>query len=127
MRSFGHNVTRSRLPCTGRPALRGHGTTATRSTVVHPYIVFDAVPSVMFTSTATTETVTGLTNGTTCRFKVAAINAVGVSGYSRKPPIQSHRAFSRRSASNLRAQQLARNAGYRAVRHAAPAMNAVTM
>ena len=45
--------------------------------VVTPYIGGVAQPPQTFNSTATTQTVTGLTNGTTYTFKVAAINAVG--------------------------------------------------
>jgi large repetitive protein len=37
----------------------------------------------VFSSTATSQTVTGLTNGWTYRFRVQAINAIGTSGYSR--------------------------------------------
>jgi len=36
----------------------------------------------IFNSPSTTQTVTGLTNGTTYRFRVRAYNAVGVGGYS---------------------------------------------
>jgi len=60
----------------------GDGGSPITGYVVTPYIVFDAQPSVTFSSTATTQTVTGLTNGTTYRFKVSAINAVGVGSYS---------------------------------------------
>jgi Fibronectin type III domain len=45
--------------------------------VVTPYVRTTAQPSVTFNSTATSETVTGLTNGTAYTFKVAAKNAVG--------------------------------------------------
>ncbi len=45
--------------------------------VVTPYIGFSPQPSVPFNSTATTETVTGLTHGVTYRFKVAAVNGIG--------------------------------------------------
>ena len=45
--------------------------------VVTPYIGFIAQPARTFNSTATTQTITGLTNGTTYMFKVAAKNANG--------------------------------------------------
>ncbi len=62
------------------PAFNG-GTTIT-GYVVTPFVGFFAQPSSTFNTTATTETVTGLTNGTTYRFKVAAINAVGTGATS---------------------------------------------
>jgi VCBS repeat-containing protein len=43
--------------------------------IVTPYIGFAALPSQTFNSAATTETVTGLTNGTSYVFRVAAVNA----------------------------------------------------
>jgi chitodextrinase len=45
--------------------------------VVTPYIDNAAQSPSTFTSPATTETITGLTNGTTYTFTVAAINAIG--------------------------------------------------
>ncbi|MSO86645.1 MAG: hypothetical protein EXQ71_03870 [Acidimicrobiia bacterium] len=51
--------------------------------VVTPYIGYYALAPQTFTSTATTQTVTGLMNGTTYRFRVRAINAVGTGGYSK--------------------------------------------
>jgi hypothetical protein len=51
--------------------------------VVTPYVGYWPLPSVPFNSTVTTQTVTGLTNGTTYRFRVQAVNAIGVSGYSK--------------------------------------------
>jgi flagellar biosynthesis protein FliR len=50
--------------------------------VVTPFVGFSAKPSTTFPSTATTETVTGLTNGTSYRFKVSAINGVGTGAMS---------------------------------------------
>jgi hypothetical protein len=50
--------------------------------VVTPYIGDAPQSPVPFNSTATTETVTGLTNGTTYQFRVQAINAVGTGPYS---------------------------------------------
>jgi predicted phage tail protein len=50
--------------------------------VVTPYIGFASQGPRYFASTATTQTVTGLTNGTTYRFQVRAWNAVGVSPFS---------------------------------------------
>jgi hypothetical protein len=44
---------------------------------VTPYAGATALPAHIFTSTATTQVITGLTNGTTYTFKVAAINGVG--------------------------------------------------
>jgi subtilisin-like proprotein convertase family protein len=58
------------------------GGSAITGYVVTPYIgYFPLVPQV-FSSTATTQVVTGLTNGTQYRFRVQAVNAVGTSGYS---------------------------------------------
>jgi hypothetical protein len=51
--------------------------------VVTPYIGYYPLPSRSFSSTATTQMVTGLTNGTQYRFRVQAINAVGTGGYSK--------------------------------------------
>ena len=45
--------------------------------VVTPYVGGTAKTAQTFNNTATTETVTGLTNGTAYTFKVAAINGVG--------------------------------------------------
>lgn len=45
--------------------------------IVTPYVGTQAQPTRRFNSTATRQTVTGLTNGTTYTFKVAAINAIG--------------------------------------------------
>ena len=50
--------------------------------VVTPYIGATAQPAQTFNSTATTQTITGLTNGTTYTFKVAAKNAVGTGSQS---------------------------------------------
>jgi hypothetical protein len=50
---------------------------------VTPYIGFAPQTPTIFNSTATTQIVTGLSNGTTYRFRVRAINAVGFSGYSK--------------------------------------------
>jgi hypothetical protein len=59
-----------------------NGGSAITGYVVTPYIGFFPLSSVTFSSAATTQAVTGLTNGTTYRFKVAAINAVGSGGQS---------------------------------------------
>ena len=45
--------------------------------VVTPYLAGVAQPAVTFASTVTTQTVTGLQNGTSYRFRVAAVNAIG--------------------------------------------------
>ena len=50
--------------------------------VVTAYVGYNPVKVRIFVSTLTTQTVTGLTNGTTYRFRVRAFNAYGVSGYS---------------------------------------------
>ena len=47
------------------------------ATVNHPPTYRFPLPSTTFNTTATTQTITGLTNGTTYRLKVAAVNAVG--------------------------------------------------
>jgi hypothetical protein len=53
------------------------GTSPITGYIVTPYVGYWALPPVTYDSTATTQTITGLTNGTTYRFKVAAINALG--------------------------------------------------
>jgi hypothetical protein len=50
--------------------------------LVTPYVGFSPQPSTTFASTATTQVVTGLTNGVEYRFRVRGVNAVGPSGYS---------------------------------------------
>jgi hypothetical protein len=49
---------------------------------VTPYIGNSPQPPITFDSTATTQVITGLTNGDTYTFTVAAINAVGIGAYS---------------------------------------------
>ena len=56
------------------PADTGSGITGY---VVTPYIGFIVQPARTFNSTATSQTITGLTNGTTYVFRVAAKNANG--------------------------------------------------
>ena len=51
--------------------------------VVTPYIGYAPQASRIYLSTATSQTVTGLTNGQTYRFRVRAINAIGVGGFSK--------------------------------------------
>jgi len=51
--------------------------------IVTPYVGYIEWPSTTFNSTATTQTITGLTNGKTYRFRVKAINAVDNSTYSK--------------------------------------------
>ena len=52
--------------------------------VVTPYVGYYAFPPVVFNSTATTQVITGrVINGLVYQFRVQAINAVGVSGYSK--------------------------------------------
>jgi hypothetical protein len=53
------------------------------SYVVTPYIGFFGLSPVVFDASVTTRTVTGFTNGTTYRFRVRAVNAIGTSGYSK--------------------------------------------
>jgi hypothetical protein len=50
--------------------------------VVTAYVGYAPVKVRIFNSPLTTQTVTGLTNGTTYRFRVRAYNAYGISGYS---------------------------------------------
>jgi len=50
--------------------------------VVTPYIGYFPLSSVTFDDTATTQTVTGLTNGTQYRFRVQAFNTNGTGNYS---------------------------------------------
>ena len=61
-------------PASGGESITGY--------VVTPYIGGTAQTAQTFNSTATTETVTGLTNGTAYTFKVAAINGVGTGAQS---------------------------------------------
>jgi glucose/arabinose dehydrogenase len=51
--------------------------------VVTPYVGFVGGTPTVFGSTSTTQTITGLTNGSTYRFRVQATNAIGTSGYSK--------------------------------------------
>lgn len=51
--------------------------------VVTPYVGYFPLPSSTFASTATTQTVTGLKNGVTYRFRVQAVNDVGPSLFSK--------------------------------------------
>ncbi len=59
-----------------------NGGSAITGYVVTPYIGSAAQTPQTFVSTATTEVVTGLTNGTAYTFTVAAVNAVGTGGAS---------------------------------------------
>jgi hypothetical protein len=51
--------------------------------VVTPYIGYFPLSPTTFNSTATTQTITGLANGTTYRFRVQAINGAGTGPYSK--------------------------------------------
>ena len=68
------NVTWTAPTSTGGSAITGY--------VVTPYIGGTAQTAQTFNSTATSQTVTGLTNGTAYTFKVAAINGVGTGAQS---------------------------------------------
>lgn len=61
----------------GWAAPTSDGGAAITGYVVTPYIAGVGQPAQTFNSTATTQDVTGLTNGTTYTFKVAAVNSVG--------------------------------------------------
>ena len=50
--------------------------------VITPMVGTVAKPSQTFAGTATTQTVTGLTNGTTYTFRISAINAIGTGPYA---------------------------------------------
>jgi alpha-tubulin suppressor-like RCC1 family protein len=50
--------------------------------VVTPYVGYAPRPPTSFSSTDTTQVITGLLNGTQYRFRVQAVNAVGTSGFS---------------------------------------------
>ncbi|MCU1454735.1 MAG: fibronectin type protein, partial [Acidimicrobiales bacterium] len=75
---------------TGQVALKWAAPYFTNGTLtgytVTPSVAGVARPAVTFTSTATTQTITGLTNGTTYTFTVAAINATGTSAASAASP-----------------------------------------
>ncbi|MFN8018898.1 MAG: fibronectin type III domain-containing protein [Acidimicrobiales bacterium] len=58
------------------------GGTSVTGYVVTPYVGATAQPSTTFDPSATTRTITGLANGTTYTFTVAAVNGVGTSGES---------------------------------------------
>jgi len=51
--------------------------------VVTAYVGYYPAKYRIFNSTSTTQTVTGLSNGTHYRFRVRAYNTIGISGYSR--------------------------------------------
>jgi hypothetical protein len=51
--------------------------------IVTPYVGYVAQKPTRFDSTATTQTVQGLANGTQYRFRVQSVNAVGSGGYSK--------------------------------------------
>ena len=50
---------------------------------VTPYVGYWPLSPTTFNSTDTTQTITGLTNGTTYRFRIQAINSIGTGGYSK--------------------------------------------
>ncbi|MCU1370617.1 MAG: Alkaline phosphatase [Ilumatobacteraceae bacterium] len=62
------------------------GTSAITGYRVTPFIGASAQPSQTFNSTSTSQTATGLTNGTAYTFKVAAINASGTGADSASSP-----------------------------------------
>ena len=51
--------------------------------VLTAYVGYSPVKVRIFNSTLTTQTVTGLANGTEYRFRVRAYNTIGISGYSK--------------------------------------------
>jgi hypothetical protein len=59
------------------------GGSAITGYVVTPYIGYYPLAPQPFASTATTQIVTGLVNGTQYRFRVQAVNVVGMSSYSK--------------------------------------------
>ena len=65
-----------------RHAMRLDGGSPITGYVVTAYIGYGPAKMRIFNSTSTTQTVTGLTNGITYRFRVRAYNAYGISGFS---------------------------------------------
>jgi hypothetical protein len=63
-----------RVPADGGSPITGY--------VVTPYIGYVPLAPRLFAATSTTRTLTGLTNGTTYRFRVQAVNVLGTSGAS---------------------------------------------
>lgn len=70
-------ATNSRASLTWTPPSNNGGSPVT-GYVVTPYVGSDAQNPVSFSSTATAQTITGLTNGVAYTFRVAAKNAVGI-------------------------------------------------
>lgn len=71
-------VSWSPPPANGGPPVTGYKVT--------PYVGFFPLPAITYPASARSRLITGLTNGTTYRFKIAAVNAVGTGAASTASP-----------------------------------------